>query len=57
MPVIPALGRQRQGDCEFDANAGCIASSRPSWVTESLSQPALHSKTLSQKGKKNFKIK
>jgi hypothetical protein len=25
MPVIPALGRQRQEDCNFETSLGCIA--------------------------------
>jgi hypothetical protein len=25
MPVIPALGRCKQEDCEFEASLGCIA--------------------------------
>jgi hypothetical protein len=25
MPVIPALGRKRQGDCEFEESLGCMA--------------------------------
>jgi hypothetical protein len=33
MPVIPALGRLRQKDCELEDNLGRIASSRPAWAT------------------------
>jgi hypothetical protein len=48
LPVMPALGRLRQKDCEVKANLGYILSSRPAWVNrETLFQylsPPLHHK-------------
>jgi hypothetical protein len=38
MPIIPALGRQRQEDCKFEASLGYIASLKTSWaIHETLS--------------------
>jgi hypothetical protein len=33
MPIIPALRRLRQEDCELETSLGYIASSRPVWAT------------------------
>jgi hypothetical protein len=35
MPVIPALGRQRQEDgYKFEASLGYLSSSRLAWITQ-----------------------
>jgi hypothetical protein len=37
-PVIPAFGRRRQENLEFKVILSYIASSRPTWATETLTQ-------------------
>jgi hypothetical protein len=32
MPVIPALSKRKQVDCEFKESLGYIMSSRPGWT-------------------------
>ena len=50
MPLIPALGRQRQADlCEFKASLVYIVSSRPARATQG--NPVLENKKMKKRRK------